>query len=146
MEGKDSLQGAALRRSEMMRAMQHLERTAASPAASGTWIADLTDGVRQLETALNRHIAEVEAPDGLLDQIVDTAPRLHRLTDETRRHHVSLTDATTALLNTLAGAQSDVPVDEIRAAVLDLLNEIARHRQKGADLIHEAYDVDIGGY
>ncbi len=126
--------------------MQHLERTAASPAASETWIADLTDGVRQLETALNRHIAEVEAPDGLLDQIVDTAPRLHRLTDETRSHHVSLSDATTALLNTLAGAQSDVPVDEIRAAVLDLLNEIARHRQKGADLIHEAYDVDIGGY
>ena len=146
MEGKDSLLGAAQRRSEMMTAMQHLEKTAASPAASETWVDDLTDGVRQLETALNHHIAEVEAPDGLLDQIVDAAPRLHRLTDETRRHHVSLTDATTDLLNTLAGAGENVPVDAIRAKVIDLLNEIARHRQKGADLIHEAYDVDIGGY
>ena len=54
----------------------------------------------------------------------------------------------TALLDKLAGSgeQDPPPVDAIRTAVLELLGEIARHRQRGADLIFEAYDVDIGGY
>jgi hypothetical protein len=29
--------------------------------------------------------------------------------------------------------------------VLDVLVEIARHRQQGADLVYDAYHVDIGG-
>jgi hypothetical protein len=148
MEANKSLEGAALRRSELEVAMQQVERTAAAPAANTSWVDDLTHAVRQLEIALDHHIVEVEAPSGLLDQIVDTAPRLQRSAGETRRHHTLLTSEVIGLLGRLGTAREGgrQDVDGIRTAVIDLLNELARHRQQGADLIYEAYDVDIGGY
>jgi hypothetical protein len=36
-------------------------------------------------------------------------------------------------------------VDAVRALGTALLGRLARHRQRGADLIHEAYEVDLGG-
>ncbi len=148
MQVNDSLQGAARRRSELELAMQQVEHTAAAPAANEAWADDLAHAVRQLEVALNHHTVEVEAPSGLLDQIVDTAPRLQRAAADTRRHHELLADLITELLGRIGDARGEgnPPVDDIRAAVLALLNELARHRQRGSDLIYEAYAVDIGGY
>lgn len=148
MAAKDSLAGAARRRSEMVLAMQQLEHTAASPAGDANWLDDLVHAVRHLELAINHHISEVETPGGILDDIVDTAPRLQRAAEETREHHKLLTDTATAVLDDLASAKTEdpIPVSFIRASVLELLGELARHRQRGADLIYDAYDVDIGGY
>jgi len=39
----------------------------------------------------------------------------------------------------------DAWADEIRAELTTLLVALARHRQRGADLVYEAYDVDLGG-
>ena len=36
-------------------------------------------------------------------------------------------------------------VDETRQELTTLLSALARHRQRGADLVYEAYDVDLGG-
>ena len=148
MQANDSLEGAARRRSEMETAMRQVEHMAAAPSANRSWIDELTRAVRQLEIALNNHIVEVETPSGLLDQIVDTAPRLQRRADETRAHHTEMVADITSLLESLAGSveQDPPPIDTIRTATLELLGEIARHRQQGADMIFEAYDVDIGGY
>lgn len=148
MKANKSLKGAARLRSALESAMQQVERTAAAPAANTAWVDHLTHAVRQLEIALNRHIVEVETPSGLLDQIVDTAPRLQREAGETRSHHEALAGGVSELQARLSDARDaeDRQVDEVRTAVLELLNELARHRQRGADLIYEAYAVDIGGY
>lgn len=74
MAGRDSLPGVARRRSEMESAMQALERTAAGPSGHANWIDDLGKEIRRLQVALNNHIAEVEPPTALLDQITDQAP------------------------------------------------------------------------
>ena len=34
-------------------------------------------------------------------------------------------------------------VDKVRASVTGLLGDLVRHRQTGADLVYEAYQVDI---
>ena len=140
----DSLTGAARRRSELEKALQSVEKAAAAPAARETWSADLASGVRQLQAALNDHVAEVEAPQGLLDQIVETAPRLQRAVEGTRNHHVVLAHSVTDLLAKLN--DPEVAATDVRHDVIEILNDFARHRQDGADLIYEAYDVDIGGY
>ena len=68
------------------------------------------------------------------------APRLdhlcHRLTQDHATIVTELASATAAL---------DRGVAEAREAVLSLLAHVARHRQLGADLIYEAYAVDLGG-
>ena len=47
-------------------------------------------------------------------------------------------------------ADSEAPVgeddiDDLRERATELLGHIVRHRQRGADLIYEAYETDIGG-
>ena len=42
-------------------------------------------------------------------------------------------------------ARRDEYVDALRADLTEMLCALAHHRQRGADLIFAAYDVDIGG-
>lgn len=144
----DPIAGAARRRTALEQAMQHVEHAAAAASGRSDWSDDLTSNVTELAEALNRHIVEVESPSGLLDQIVDKAPRLQRAAEETKQHHVVLTDMIDTLLEMITSARKsgDPPVGTIRSTIVELLNELTRHRQDGADLIYEAYDVDIGGY
>jgi hypothetical protein len=140
----DSLTGAAHRRTELEEALQSVEKAAAAPAAQKTWGPDLASSVNRLTSALNHHIAEVEAPQGLLEQIVEKAPRLQRAVESTRHHHAVLAHAVSDLLELVEGGEAAAA--DIRVEVIEILNDFARHRQDGADLIYEAYDVDIGGY
>ena len=43
----------------------------------------------------------------------------------------------------LRQAVAGVPV--FREEVTTLMGQLVRHRQKGTDLVYEAYDVDLGG-
>ena len=148
MTERNSLAGVAQRRSKLEESMQLVEREAAAPSGRAAWLDDLRNAVRQLEAAVHHHISHVEAPDGLLEQIVERAPRLQRSVEGTRTHHAVLAHSISDLLALLTPSTGDesVPVAQIRADVIEILNELARHRQDGADLIYEAYDVDIGGY
>jgi hypothetical protein len=132
----------------MESAMQALERTAAGPSGDANWIDDLGKQIRRLQVALNNHIAEVEPPTALLDQITDQAPRLQRRVEGTRQHHIVLSDLIARLLESVAAAKTadTMPVGSLRDGVVEILSELTRHRQDGADLIYNAYDVDIGGY
>jgi hypothetical protein len=148
MTERDSLAGVAQRRSELEEAMQLVEREAAAPSGSAGWLDDLSAAVRRLEAAVSHHIIHVESPGGLLEEIVERAPRLQRSVEGTRDHHAVLAHSITSLLALLTPPAKGevVPMGQIRADVIEILSELARHRQDGADLIHEAYDVDIGGY
>ena len=148
MTANDSLAGAARSRTEPELAMQRLEHASAGPSGQPAWIDEITTQARQVQLALNHHIVEVEAPASLLDDIVEQAPRLQRRVEGTKEHHIALVDLVEGLLDMLAatGDGSPAPVADIRARIVELLTELTRHRQDGADLIFEAYDVDIGGF
>ena len=144
----DPIAGAARHRTALAKAMQKVERVAARASSSADWNDALTASLKELEVALHGHINEVEGPSGLLDEIVDKAPRLQRDAEETIAHHGTLSNTVARLLDMITSAREfgTPPVSDVRAAIVELLNELTRHRQKGADLIYEAYAVDIGGY
>ena len=148
MAASDAVEGVARIRSELEDALQHVERAVAAPAATVTWADEVTHRMRRLEIALNRHILEVESPSGLLDQIVERAPRLQRQVEGIRHHHVVLARSITVILHKLRTARTvgTAPTDDIRNAAIELLSEMSRHRQDGADIIYDAYAIDIGGY
>ena len=56
-------------------------------------------------------------------------------------------DATLALTKKLAttGVESETELSDLRDELQRLLGRIVRHRQLGADLVWEAYNLDIGG-
>ena len=93
------------------------------------------------------HINDVEAPDGFLHQVVKEVPRLSRRATKLREDHESLEKD----IHSLGVALSELSDDDvtergvvIRNQALEFLGCLATHRQRGADLIYEAYQVDIG--
>jgi hypothetical protein len=146
MTSEDQLAGIVKQRSQLGQAMQRVELAAAAPAAKGSWIPELAQNLRQLEIAFDQHIRDVQSPSGLLDQIVDQAPRLQRSVEASKADHAAVAEAVKQAV-ALAGADDAADrIDEVREVTMAALVALARHRQKGADLIYDAYDVDIGGY
>jgi len=114
-----------------------------APMGSGNrWRRRVRGELVRLKRALADHTAESEAPDGLLRQIEECAPRLARPVQRLRNEHVALEKATDEMLARLDGSLSS---PSVRTGVLKLLGGFAMHRHRGADLVYEAYGVDIGG-
>jgi hypothetical protein len=113
---------------------------AAAPGREEAWADEVRAKLNLLAEAFAGHVRATEGPDGLFDQVRRRAPRLDHQTRQLATDHgtiaAELAAATTAVGQSVA---------ESRETVLSLLAHLARHRQVGADLVYEAYAVDIGG-
>ncbi len=138
----DALRAAAQKRIELKQAISEVENATASASAQPAWRPRLAAALGDLNQALLRHVEEVEGSDGLLAELTREAPRLSRRIEEVRDEHPKLCHQATKVMESL---DQDVTVGAIRIDVLDLLSAIARHRQAGADLVYEGYEVDLGG-
>jgi hypothetical protein len=143
-----SLDAVRARRARLGAAMGALESAIGGPAPGrlDDWTAGIHDALGRLRTALATHIAETEAPDGLLAQVVEQAPRLANAVNRLRDEHQVLAGEVDALdtLQPPANETGRGPwVTATRDQVLSFLGRLARHRHAGADLLYEAYSVDV---
>jgi hypothetical protein len=147
-----ALEAARRRRQTLHDALVHLEQSTSSPAAGRIpqWSATVTKEMVSLRDAFEQHVIVTEKPGGLYEEITERAPRLagtlRRLHDE----HPTITQQIGAALGRLesgevGGEDSPWPINRARDDLQRLLGSIVRHRQSGADLVWEAYNVDIGG-
>jgi hypothetical protein len=140
---------AARRRADLHRALIEVEHAISGPAAGRleTWTSDVTKRLLTLRETIEEHIVVTERPDGLYDEIRQRAPRLSGQIDRLRWEHPSLLEGTDHLLDRLHSRPiGDAwTLDEARDDVQRLLGKIVKHRQQGADLVWEAYNLDIGG-
>jgi hypothetical protein len=102
-----------------------------------------------LHEVWTRHIVETEAPGAFLDELVSESPRLATPASRLRREHseilARIVRAEKKLMVVPIDDESvDNQVEEIRVELTEVLVALARHRQRGADLVYEAYQVDIG--
>ena len=132
------------RRDALGAAMQALETTVARSAAAPGWAGGVGAAIAEVRRALEAHIADVEGPDGLLEEILDLAPRLAHMTQEIEDEHDTLLES---VIRVEKAVDRDADPRATRRAVISLLGGLVIHRQRGSDLIYEAYNVDIGtGY
>jgi hypothetical protein len=141
-ERSEALIAATARRVELKTAVSRVELSAAAPSALPSWRDDIVRELDDLRIALDQHVSEVEGPDGLLAELGEAAPRLINKIDRVRDEHP---DLCRQCGNTIELAKQTSEVSQLRSSVLELLVAIARHRQHGADLVYEGYNVDIGG-
>ena len=139
-----------LRRAGLKAALSGLELNLAAPAGNRqAWVEGVRDGLRALHEVWTRHIVETEAPGAFLDELVEEAPRLATPASRLRREHNEILAAIVRGEKRLeapgTGDDYDVWVDIVRTELTAVLVALAKHRQRGADLVYEAYDVDIGG-
>jgi hypothetical protein len=136
------------RREALLEAVASLEAALAAPASSAHWRAGLGDAVSHLCTTLEDHVATTEAADGILAKVREDAPRLGSHVDRLVADHATLTAATHQLIDRLECVPTEptkAELDALRDQSLELLAGVVRHRQRGSDLLYEAYNVDVGG-
>ena len=89
-----------------------------------------------------------EQADGLYDEILERAPRLAGNVRRLREEHPEIQEGIGHMLGRLEHVEiggEDWPVDKARDDLQRFIGSVIRHRQRGADLVWEAYNVDIGG-
>lgn len=141
---------ARKRRRTLHDALIHLEMAISSPAAGRVpgWSAQVTKDLIGVRDAFDQHVEATEKPDGLYDEIMQRAPRLAHTVDRLREEHPSIASSIAATIGRMEAdevVREDWPVDQARDDLQRLIGSLVRHRQKGADLVWEAYNVDIGG-
>ena len=96
--------------------------------------------------------AETEARQiqAIADALNEYAPAVHSCwaraaTDDFRREHFELLEACGRIEQVISGAQptTDHVIRRVRRRVTSLLGRLTAHRQRGSDLVYDAYNVDI---
>jgi hypothetical protein len=144
----DPLHAARLQRRGVRAALVALESATASPATNPSWAPVLREQLNRLLSAFSYHIEVTEGVGGLFEDTVTLAPRLVRRTKALHDDHVAIMaaiDAAVDVVPTSVGVHSDEVVAAARATATEVMGRITRHRQLGADLVYEAYNIDIEG-
>jgi hypothetical protein len=146
-----ALDEAFVRRKTLHDALVHLEQAISSPAVGR--IAEWTEKVRaelaHVDTAFQKHRSLTERADGLYQEVLERAPRLTNSVERLRDEHPSIQDSLEAMairLESVEVGSDDWPIEQARDDLGRSIGVLIRHRQKGADLVWEAYNVDIGGH
>ncbi len=130
------LDEALKRRGNLASAIERVEMALTSPTARPTWLEDVRRELTSLRDALDAHVEVTEGDEGLFSEIMDAAPRLAHQIEVLRTEHDQIEEAADAL------SAMDSPA-ELRDAATSVLGRIVRHRQRGADLLYDAYEVDV---
>lgn len=134
------------RRAHLRLACQELEAALAAPpdGRPDDWARQVASGVVRMRHAFAAHVSITEGPDGLFDQIRTEAPRLDGALRRLHREHGDLA-AQLAAIGAHLETPDEVGLQRARDQLNTTLAELSRHLQRGADLLYQAYDIDIGG-
>jgi hypothetical protein len=146
--GASPLEQVRHRRAGLRRTMTEVEvaTAAALDGRAEPWRVRVLTCLDDLREAWVAHVNGTEGPGGLWEQIREDAPRLDGKLRGLRREHEALSGEIDGLRKDLAEAADDESgLADLRERSSALLLHLARHRQRGADLIYEAYQRDVGG-
>lgn len=129
------------RRQDLYDAMRRLESSAARASGLDGWIDGIRSALDGLESALRRHVSDIERPGGLFDEVTERRPHLEVDVDRLRTEHQDLMNACHAAMTIVLGPDADT--GEIRRKVMSLLGRLVIHRQRGSELLFDTYNVDL---
>jgi hypothetical protein len=116
-------------------------RDFAANAAEPTDPLAVAAALRPLREAFAEHRAVTEGEAGIYADVIHDAPRLVRAVDGLVAEHDCIEAAMARLAVIVEGDQPEALRTGARAVLADLI----RHGEHDADLVHEAYAIDIGG-
>ncbi|MGH8963351.1 MAG: hypothetical protein ACRDWT_19535 [Jatrophihabitantaceae bacterium] len=145
--GQAELAAVRQRRAELRESINALEQALASPAVGRPliWGERVRSVLVEVADDFREHIEVTEGPDGLHQAILAGDLRLTNAVDALTAEHKQISEQIAALV-----AETEPPVTaddatDVRERANHMLGHVIRHRQRGADLIFEAYETDIGG-
>ncbi len=144
-----ALEAARRRRLDLHDALVGVEVAISRPAAGrlDDWTIDVGKKLVALRDAFDEHIEVTERPGGLYEEIMDRSPRLAGKINRLHDEHPVIRESTAQLIGRFEANEVGEawPLEDARDDAQRLLGKIVKHRQLGADLVWEAYNLDIGG-
>ena len=136
---EETVEGVTARRHELYETMRRLEAAVARPSGLTDWRLEIETAITDLDRSLDDHIRRTESDEGLFADILDGSPHLaRRIADLEKEHEELRTTCRRALL-----MAADWSPESLRRRANVLLARLALHRQTGAELLYDAYNVDI---
>lgn len=134
-------------RAELRESMSALEGALAAPATAdhSRWSQRVQAALAEVAGDFRAHVDITEGPSGLYRELRRSSPRLAGAVDDLTRDHLLIGGQIDNLLTRATGSDDEVDVDGVRSAGTTLLGRLVRHRQRGSDLVFEAFEFDIGG-
>jgi hemerythrin HHE cation binding domain-containing protein len=134
-------------RAELRESMGALEDVLAAPATSDwvRWGSRAQAALMELAGDFKAHVEITEGPHGLYQDLRQNSPRLSQAVTRLTQEHVMIGSQLESLLTKATTVATPEEVNRVRELGTALLGRLVRHRQAGADLVYEAYEVDIGG-
>jgi hypothetical protein len=135
------------RRGELRESLDALELALSAPAAvdRAGWVRRVHEALGGLAQDFEHHIELTEGADGLYQELLAASPRLSEAVSRLTAEHSAIRKQLDDLLVRVDSAGDLEHVTVVRDLGTDLLGSLIRHRQRGADLVYEAYEFDIGG-
>jgi hypothetical protein len=136
------------RRAELRASMGVLELVLASPARGGRatgWAARLRAAVIELYDEFTLHLDIAEDPPGVYGELARQSSELAHMVAQIAREHAEIMRRIEELLTWTDALDERPDVPEARRLGTELLAALMRHRQRVADLVFEAYELDIEG-
>jgi hypothetical protein len=112
--------------------------------SSSAWIDGVRGALLMLRTDLQEHRDVTSGPLGTHRRILGMTPRLSKAVADLDREQADIARLLNRALAGVAGPTSAIHVDRVRAEGLALLRRLTRYQQRGADMVHEADQVDLG--
>jgi len=142
-----ALDAVRLRRAELRESIDAAEQALAAPAGARAvvWGEAVHEAFAALADDFAAHVEVTEGPGGLHQSIMAGDLRLANAVASLTAEHASIAAELAALVSDTTPPVSPGDVAAIREHGTRLLGQLVRHRQRGADLVYEAYATDIGG-
>ena len=127
--------------------MSALEQALAAPVMDrkAVWAERVHVALVEISADFRLHIEITEGPDGLYPGVLTSAPHMSSAVASLSREHVEIKAMADDLLTRMSEPPATDDVDDVRNLGTALLAKLSRHRQRGADLVYDAYQTDIGG-
>lgn len=132
-------------RAELRESVAAVDEALAGPIGKPAWTERVLVALAELARDFADHIDLTERPGGIYDTVRQTQERLSGAVDQLVGEHASLAADLKACLDALDAQDESTDLRAYREQVTALMGRLIRHRQRGGDLVYEAYSVDLGG-
>jgi hypothetical protein len=132
-------------RGELGESMHALEDALSLPLGLDVWGRRVRAALTEFAHDIGEHVAVTESAGGLYPEMTASAPRLASGIAAQLEDHRFFVAEVERLLQARDDGISRADLGAHRDEITALLARLVKHRQRGSDLIYEAYEVDIGG-
>jgi hypothetical protein len=135
---RSELKAAMARLDEALRQLEDLDF---DPAG---WVDGVRTSVAGLVTAFDQHVRLHEGPESFHAEVLKAQPHLASRITRLQRDHVKLRSSLEGLVTSLEQAGTEAG-DRVSLLAKDVLHQLDAHRRRGAALVWEAFNYDLGG-